>query len=101
MQKIFHVYILECNDGSYYTGITKDVEYRFEQHQQGYDPGCYTYNRRPLKLVFAQDFDDPTTAIMSEKQIKGWSRAKKKALIENDIELLKKLSNVNNTKKII
>lgn len=88
-----YVYILECSDKSYYTGVTKNLEYRFEQHQAGAFPKCYTYNRRPLKIVFQQRFDNYLDAIINERRIKKWTRAKKLALITGDIDLLINLSN--------
>ncbi len=80
----YWVYILLCSDESYYTGVTNNIRERFTQHQQGIDPHCYTYERRPLKLVWAYEFDDIKDAIRCEKQLKGWSRKKKEALIRGD-----------------
>jgi putative endonuclease len=54
--KAYYVYILLCRDGSYYTGVTNNLEVRFVQHQEGHDPKAYTYKRRPLKLVFNEIF---------------------------------------------
>ena len=85
------VYILECSDGSYYTGVTNNLERRLYEHQSGSHSG-YTSVRLPAKLVFSQEFDDPMTAIRREKQIKGWSRVKKEALIKGDFDLLVELS---------
>jgi putative endonuclease len=90
--KLYYVYILLCSDGSYYTGFSNDPERRFAEHSQGIDPECYTYKRRPLKLVYTVAFLDPVEGIEFEKQIKRWSRAKKEALIRGDIALLKKLA---------
>lgn len=80
--KISYLYILECSDGSYYTGMTANLEKRIEEHESGKNKDSYTYSRRPVKLVFYTDFTDIKLAIEYEKQIKKWSRAKKKALIE-------------------
>jgi|SRR3989344_3658735 len=80
----YWTYILLCSDDSYYTGVTNKIRERFVQHQQGIDPQCYTYERRPLKLVWLSEFDDINDAIRCEKQIKGWSRRKKEALIRGD-----------------
>jgi len=80
--KISYLYILECSDGSYYTGMTANLEKRMEEHESGKNKDSYTYSRRPVKLVFYTDFTDIKLAIEYEKQIKKWSRAKKKALIE-------------------
>ena len=90
--KQYFVYILLCSDSSYYTGITNDLDRRFYEHQSGEDKGCYTFKRRPLKLVFYEDFPDVNQAIAFEKQVKGWRRAKKEALINGDWHLLPELS---------
>lgn len=84
--KTFYVYILECADKTFYTGITSNLTKRLESHQWGTYEGSYTSTRRPVKLVFHCEFTDPNMAIETEKQIKKWSQAKKKALIvgEND-----------------
>lgn len=89
--KIF-VYIAECSDGSYYTGVTNDVERRIAEHNSGEDNDSYTSFRRPVVLKFVQEFDEPYQAISAEKQIKGWSRAKKEALIEGKFDELVLLS---------
>ncbi len=67
-----------------------------EEHKSGMNMSCYTFNRRPLKLKFHQSFNDVEQAISFEKKIKGWSRSKKKALIENNIDQLKVLSKCKN-----
>ena len=89
---MYYVYILKCSDFSYYTGITNDLDRRLAEHESGIIHG-YTSTRLPVKLVYSQEFSDVNRAIEFEKQVKGWSSAKKKALIDNDIMLLKKLSN--------
>jgi putative endonuclease len=81
---MFWVYILRCADGSYYTGHTDDLEKRLGQHDAGQIPGCYTLKRMPLVLVYSQDFVSRAEALSAERQIKGWSRAKKVALINSD-----------------
>ncbi|MFD2585549.1 GIY-YIG nuclease family protein [Croceitalea marina] len=91
MKKYF-VYILLCSDRSYYTGVTNDVYLREEQHNKGIDKKAYTFNRRPVKLVWFQEFVNPDRAIAKEKQLKGWSRKKKEALINNNLEGLPELS---------
>jgi putative endonuclease len=88
----FYVYILECADGTYYIGFTNDVDRRLNDHTSGRYPGSYTYDRRPVKLMFYQSFTDPETAIRFEKKIKKWSHAKKQALIEENYHLLPLLS---------
>ncbi len=78
------LYILKCADGSYYTGTTRaNLEKRIGEHQAGAFDG-YTAQRTPVVLVFSQFFDHITDAISAERQVKGWSRAKKKALIAGD-----------------
>ena len=90
--KTYYVYILECSDKSYYTGITSRLHLRVIEHQTGKYPNCYTYKRKPIDLVFYAEFTDPNHAIDLEKQIKKWSRAKKEALINNEFEKLPNLS---------
>jgi putative endonuclease len=75
------VYILRCADDSFYIGVTNNLERRFEQHQAGIDPKCYTFKRRPLKVVHVERFSEVVYAINREKQLKRWSRRKKEALI--------------------
>lgn len=79
----FWVYILRCADGTYYTGHTDDLERRIGQHQAGTYPG-YTHDRRPVELVFSEDFVDRIDALERERQVKDWSRKKKEALIRGD-----------------
>lgn len=79
----FYVYILRCNDDSYYTGHTDDIESRMASHISG-EYGGYTSTRRPVTLVFMDGFPTRYEALESEGQIKGWSRAKKEALIRGD-----------------
>lgn len=87
-----YVYIVCCCDGSFYTGSTRGaLESRVNQHNAGAFGG-YTATRRPVKLVYAQYFDRVTDAISAERQIKGWSRAKKEALARDDFDGLKALS---------
>ncbi len=88
----YTVYMLRCSDGSYYTGITNDIERRFHEHENGYNNTGYTFKRRPLLLVFTEHFSDPGDAIAFEKQIKGWRREKKEALINGDWNKLPELS---------
>jgi putative endonuclease len=95
--KTYYVYILRCADNSYYTGITNDIDRRLSEHQEGDSPTSYTFTRRPVKLVFIERFVDINVAIDFEKQIKGWSRKKKEALIERNYNKLKELSACTNT----
>jgi putative endonuclease len=86
------LYILLCADGSYYTGTTRtSLEIRLAQHQTGHFGG-YTATRRPVALVYSEYFDRIVDAIAAERQIKGWSRAKKEALIAGRFDLLPVLS---------
>jgi len=87
----FYAYILLCADESFYTGHTEDLEHRIAEHQLGRSGG-YTRNRRPLRLVWSQDFPTRYEALSAERQIKGWSRAKKRALINGDWLLLSLLA---------
>lgn len=80
----YWVYMVLCSDASYYTGITNNVERRVWEHNEGINRHCYTYTRRPVKLVYAGGFDDPNHAITFEKTIKGWGRKKKQHLIAMD-----------------
>ena len=79
----FHVYMLRCSDGSYYVGHTDDLETRIAAHQRG-DIDGYTRTRRPVKLVFTEEAPSRLEALERERQVKGWSRAKKLALIRDD-----------------
>jgi putative endonuclease len=93
-----NVYILVCADGSYYTGLArKEVETRVSEHNLGINAD-YTTRRRPVKLVWSEHFDLLTEAIAMERQIKGWSRAKKEALIRGDYEALPALAARRNKK---
>jgi len=80
----FWVYLLRCADNSYYIGHTDDSAKRIAEHQTGAIPGCYTAKRRPVQLVFSQDFPTREEAVASERQIKGWNRKKKEAIIRGD-----------------
>ncbi|MFY9718419.1 MAG: GIY-YIG nuclease family protein [Candidatus Cybelea sp.] len=88
----YYVYMLLCSDGSFYTGITNDLEYRVAQHQYGEGHKAYTFSRRPVKLVYATDFHDVLQAIAWEKHVKGWSRTKKQALVVGDWPQMHKLA---------
>ncbi len=87
----FWVYLLRCTDGSYYVGHTDDLEKRIQQHQAG-ELGGYTHTRRPVELVYSEDFSTRDDAFAAERQIKGWSRKKKEALIGGDWEALRRLA---------
>ncbi len=80
----FYVYILKCSDNSYYTGHTDNLEQRLSQHQQRYFRTCYTATRLPVELLYCQEFPTREEALTSERQIKGWSRKKKEAMMRGD-----------------
>ncbi len=87
------IYILECADGSYYTGITRrSVEERVSEHAQGLIPECYTFMRRPVKLMFSEHYERIDHAVTAERRIKGWSRAKKEAYMRGDFATLSALA---------
>lgn len=88
----YFVYILKCSDNSYYTGITNNIERRVFEHNNSDHKTSYTFNKRPVVLVFHQVFNDVNQAISFEKKLKGWTRKKKEALIENNWDKLKDLS---------
>ncbi len=87
----FYAYILRCSDGSFYVGHSEDLDARVGAHQSGLIPG-YTQKRRPVQLVWFQDFHSREEALAAERQIKGWSRAKKEALIRGDWDAVRLLS---------
>ena len=87
-----HVYMLRCADGSYYVGSTrKTLDERIGEHNTGAYPG-YTSARRPVELAWSQDFPNAVDAIACERQLKGWSRAKKEALIRGDWNMVSALA---------
>ena len=87
-----YLYILRCADGSYYVGTTRgSLETRISQHNTGHFGG-YTASRRPVVLAFQQDFGQIQDAISVERQIKGWRRAKKEALIRGEFDALHELA---------
>jgi tRNA/rRNA methyltransferase len=87
----FHVYMLRCADGSFYVGHTDELQRRVAQHEAGELPG-YTHERRPVSLVWHQETATREEALAAEMRIKGWSRAKKEALIAGDWERVKQLA---------
>ena len=92
MAKFYYVYIVQCTDGLYYTGVTNDVDYRIWEHNEGIHPESFTYKRRPVILKYVERFTEIKKAIAWEKQLKGWSRKKKEALFIQNWEELIKLS---------
>lgn len=79
----FWVYMLECADRSFYVGHTDNLEQRIACHQAGEIPG-YTAERLPVSLVLAQAVESREQALNLERQLKGWSRVKKQALLAGD-----------------
>ncbi|MBK9282937.1 MAG: GIY-YIG nuclease family protein [Sphingobacteriaceae bacterium] len=96
--KLIYLYIIECSDGTYYTGVTNNLEKRILQHNLGINKDAYTHNRRPVKLVFHEPFADFTLAFNWETRIKKWSKLKKEALIRGEYNSLKMLSKKNFSK---
>lgn len=84
-------YMLECNDGSFYVGSSRDLAGRVEQHGLG-KGAAYTRKRLPVKLVWAEEFDNVGDAFEMEKRVQGWGRAKRQALINGEYERLPGLS---------
>ena len=80
MNKPYHVYILECSDGKYYTGISTDPELRVVVHNKG-KGAKFTASRRPVKLIYTEEHPDKSSALKREKQIKALSRAEKEILV--------------------
>ena len=91
MQHIYFFYILKCSDGSFYVGSTTNLESRLKAHNQG-KASAHTAKRRPVHLVYQEEFKSLDDAVKRERQVKKWSRAKKEALICGEKESLKKLS---------
>jgi predicted GIY-YIG superfamily endonuclease len=92
MQNHFYMYILKCVNGAYYVGHTDNIDQRMSEHNLGLISSCYTKNKRPVELVFLQDFPTRDSAFNAERQIKGWSRKKKEAFIRGDWEEIKKIN---------
>lgn len=84
LHRIYWVYMLKCSDDSYYVGMTENLTIRLAQHEAGVDSESYTHSRRPVELVWSQEFSTHDEAFQREHQLKGWSRAKKEALIRGD-----------------
>ncbi len=89
------MYILECSDGTYYTGSTKDIDRRLMEHQNG-EGANHTKKRLPVTLLYYEKYDRIDTAFYREKQVQGWSRAKKEALMRGDLNELHNLSECQN-----
>jgi predicted GIY-YIG superfamily endonuclease len=87
----FWAYMLRCGDGSYYVGHTDDIDKRISQHHLGTFRG-FTWTRRPVTLVWSAEFPTRQEAFEFERRIKGWSRAKKEALIREDWAVIQELA---------
>jgi putative endonuclease len=87
-----YAYILECSDGSYYVGSTTNLEARLWQHQHGPHGAAYTRHRRPVKLAWCGEFEHVALAFAFEKQVQGWRRDKREALIQGEYDRLPSLS---------
>ena len=87
----FSLYILECADGTLYTGHTDDLDERMRQHDEG-KVDAYTAKRHPLKLIYVEEFETRYEALMMERKLKGWSQAKKLAYIAGDWSAVNRLS---------
>ena len=85
------MYILKCSDGSFYTGSTIDLERRVQQHQAG-EGAIHTKMFQPVELVYFEKYNRIDKAFYREKQIQKWSHDKKEALINNDVDTLKRLA---------
>ena len=89
---MYHFYILRCSDDSLYCGMTSNLEKRLKEHNSNGSKGAkYLRAKKPVNLVYSETYADIKTAMSREYQIKKWTRAKKEALIEGNLELLKKL----------
>ena len=87
----FWVYMLSCADDSFYVGHTDNLETRIAQHNAG-ECGGYTLTRRPVALAYSEEFQTREEALSAERQIKGWNRAKKQALIDGDWKRIQQLA---------
>lgn len=96
LQEIYYVYIIKCKDGSFYTGLTNDLIRRFTEHCDGTYITCYTFKRRPLILKYYETIPFSLEAEQREKQLKGWSRSKKIALMQGNLHKLTLLAECQN-----
>ena len=88
----FWTYILKCADGSYYTGHTDDLDRRVAEHHSGHLRDCYTFRKRPLELVWSENFQTRLDALEAERKIKGWTKSKKAALVKGDFAAIQRLA---------
>lgn len=89
------MYILHCSDGTYYTGSTNDLDSRIYQHQNG-EGAAYTKVRLPVRLLYSEEYERIDDAFHREKQVQGWSRKKKEALINGSFDQLNDLAKCTN-----
>ncbi|WP_424002986.1 GIY-YIG nuclease family protein [Maribacter sp. IgM3_T14_3] len=94
--KFYYVYILKCSDGLTYTAITNDISRRLEEHQKGLNKSSFTFKRRPVELIFYQEFNDVKQTIYFEKKIKKWSAKKKYAFANVNVDLIQILAECRN-----
>ncbi|MEM6720338.1 MAG: GIY-YIG nuclease family protein [Bacteroidota bacterium] len=94
--KTYYIYILKCKDDLLYVGMTNNLERRMNEHRSGLNRNCLTFSRRPVELIFYQNFNDVEQAIYFEKKIKKWSKKKKLALAHEDYDMLQILSECRN-----
>ena len=94
----FYAYLLRCADGTYYAGHTDNLDLRLAQHKSG-TLGGYTAKRLPVELVWCDTFMERDQAFQVERKLKGWSRAKKEALIRDDWALIQMLARNRQTAK--
>ena len=92
----YYVYIVKCRDNSYYTGVTNDIERRIAEHNGGLEKSSYTFSGKPVELMYAYELNGIIQAIAFEKQLKGWSRKKKEAVVNDDWDILKVLAECKN-----
>ena len=90
-----YMYLLECSDASYYTGSTRDLTIRLWEHENGLGAN-YTMKRLPVKLVYCEFFERVADAFEREKQVQGWSRKKKQALMNGDFNQLRQFAQCQN-----
>lgn len=90
-----YIYILRCENDEFYVGSTNDINDRVVRHKSGRG-AVYTKHHKPEEQIYTEEYDTYQEAFKRERQIKGWSRAKKEALIAGDIEKLKQLSKSKN-----
>jgi putative endonuclease len=96
VKRYYYVYILRCFDGSFYVGITNNIDRRFYEHSAGINETCYTYRRRPLILAYVQEFGEVLDALDAETRLKHWSHRKKLAFLEGRMGDLKRYARGKN-----